>query len=56
MDRLHELDSLRRSIAMSNSRSPALDREEAMSLITELQDAERRLRALREGLKRLLAE
>ncbi len=27
-----------------------------MSLISELQDAQRRLRALREGLKRLLAE
>jgi hypothetical protein len=56
MDRLHELESLRRSIAMANPRSPALDREAAMSLISELQDAERQLRDLREGLKQLLSD
>jgi hypothetical protein len=33
-----------------------LDREEAMRLVRELQDLERQLRVLREGLQRLLAE
>jgi len=56
MDRLHELESMRRSIAMLNPRSSALDREEAMALLQELQDVERRLRDLRNGLRRLLDE
>jgi len=54
MDRLSELESMRRSIAMLNPRASALDREEAMALLRELQDVERRLRCLRDGLKRLL--
>jgi len=56
MDRLSELESMRRSIAMLNPRESALDREEAMALLRELQDVERRLVALREGLKELLDE
>jgi hypothetical protein len=36
--------------------APALDREEAMRLVRELQDLERQLRVLREGLQRLLAD
>jgi hypothetical protein len=57
MDRLSELESLRRSIAMAPPRSPdALDREEAMRVLSAAQDVERRLWALREGLKQLLAD
>jgi len=47
---------MRRSIAMLNPRAHALDREEAMALLTELQEVERRLWALRQGLRRLLDE
>jgi len=39
---------------MLNPRASALDREEAMALLRELQDVERRLVALRDGLRRLL--
>lgn len=56
MDRLHELESLRRSLAMANPQSWALRREEAMALLDEVQETERRLRRLREGLKQLLEE
>ena len=56
VDRLSELESMRRSIAMLNPRASALDPEEAMALLRELQDVERRLSALRDGLKRLLDE
>ena len=56
MDRYSELESQRRSIAMANPGSMALDREDAMALISELQEAERRLRGLREGLRGLLEE
>lgn len=56
MDRYHELENMRRSIAMLQPRAHALDREEAMELITELQDVGRRLGELRAGLERLLEE
>jgi len=56
MDRRYELESLRRSLAMLRPGAPALDREEAMRLVRELQDLERQLRGLREGLERLLAD
>ena len=56
MDRLSELETMRRSIAMLNPRASALDREEAMALLLELQDVERRLRTLRDGLRTLLDE
>ena len=56
MERQYELESLRRSLAMLRPGAPALDREEAMQLVRELQDLEEQLRALRVGLQRLLAE
>ena len=56
MDRLRELEGLRRSIAMLQPQAMALPREKAMRLIRELEDAEDRLKRLRTGLTRLLAE
>jgi hypothetical protein len=56
MDRLYELESMRRSIAMLQPGVKALSREEAMRLIAELQDVERRLRRLKTGLLRLVDE
>jgi hypothetical protein len=51
MDRLHQLEQMRRSIAMLEPGTKAdLSREEAMRLIAELQDLERRMRGLREAL------
>ena len=55
MERRYELESLRRSLAMLRPGAPALDREDAMRLVRELQDLERQLRTLREGLQALLA-
>jgi len=54
MERRYKLESLRRSLAMLQPGAPALDREEAMRLVRELQDLEHQLRRLREGLQRLL--
>lgn len=56
MERRYELETLRRSLAMLPPGAPALDREEAMGLVRELQELERQLRTLREGLQRLLGE
>jgi vacuolar-type H+-ATPase subunit D/Vma8 len=56
MDRLHELERMRRSIAMLQPGSRALDREEAMRLIAELQDLERRMKALRQALAGVMHE
>jgi hypothetical protein len=56
MERQFELESLRRSLAMLRPGAPALDREEAMGLVRELQVLERQVRTMREGLVRLLAE
>jgi hypothetical protein len=56
MERQFELESLRRSLAMLRPGAPALDREEAMQLVRELQALERQVRTMREGLMRLLAE
>lgn len=51
MDRLHQLEQMRRSIAMLQPGTKAdLSREEAMRLIAEVQDLERRMRALRQAL------
>jgi hypothetical protein len=44
VDRLHELERMRRSIAMLQPGTKALSREDAMRLIAELQDLERRRR------------
>jgi vacuolar-type H+-ATPase subunit D/Vma8 len=55
MERRYELETLRRSLAMLRPGAPALDREAAMRLVRELQDLERQLRVLREGLQALLS-
>ena len=54
MERQFELESLRRSLAMLRPGAPALDREEAIRLVRELQGLERQIRRLREGLRQLL--
>ena len=56
MERRYELETLRRSLAMLRPGAPALDREEAIRLVRELQDLERRMRSLRHGLQQLLAD
>ena len=57
MDRLSELENLRRSIAMVNPRSPALDREQTLALLERVSGVVcRRLWALRDGLRRLLED
>ena len=56
VDRHHELESLRRSLAMLHVGAPALDRETAMELVRELQTLERQIRRLRDGMQRLLDE
>jgi hypothetical protein len=55
IERRYEIESLRRSLAMLRPGAPALDREEAIRLVRELQDLERQLRGLRQGLQALLA-
>lgn len=54
MERRYELETLRRSLAMLRPGAPALDREDAMRLVRELQAFERQMRTLRQGLLRLL--
>ena len=49
-----EIESLRRSLAMLPAQAPGLRREEAMRLLAELQEMDRRLRDLRQGLAVLL--
>jgi vacuolar-type H+-ATPase subunit D/Vma8 len=56
MERRYELETLRRSLVMLRPGAPALDREEAMRLVRELQDLERQLRRLRQGLQELLSD
>ena len=56
MERRYELETLRRSLAMLRPGAPALDREEAIRLVRELQELERQLRSLRHGLQQLLAD
>ena len=56
VERQYELESLRRSLAMLRPGAPALDREEAMQLVRELQELEEQLRSLRLGLQRLLTD
>jgi hypothetical protein len=48
VDRYYELEDWRQSIVMLPPGSPALDREDAVRLIAELQEA---LRALRDALR-----
>jgi hypothetical protein len=54
MDRSHELESLRRSLAMLRPGAHALDREEAMRLVRELQGLESQIQRMRDGLMKLL--
>ncbi|HXA74002.1 MAG TPA: hypothetical protein VNV83_07175 [Acidimicrobiales bacterium] len=56
MERRYELETLRRSLAMLRPGAPALDREEAMRLVRELQELERQMRTLRWGIQELLSE
>jgi hypothetical protein len=56
MDRFHELENLRRSLAMLPPGSSGLDREESMRLVAELQLLERRMDSLREKLTQALDE
>ena len=53
---MREPEGLRRSIAMPQPQAMALNREKAMRLIRELEEADERLRRLRTGQPRLLAE
>lgn len=54
MNRFYELENWRRSLVMLPPGSLALDREDAVALIAELQEAEGQLRGLRDALKLLL--
>jgi hypothetical protein len=56
MDRYHELEVIRRSLAMAPIGSPGLDREQAIALLAEAQALHGRLQRLKEGVERTLAE
>lgn len=55
-DRDHEIEHLRRSLAMLPAGSDALKREEAMALLARLRDITARLRRVEDGLRALLAD
>lgn len=55
-DRDHEIEHLRRSLAMLPAGSDALKREEAMALLARLRDVTARLRRVEDGLRDLLAD
>ena len=55
-DRDHEIERLRRSLAMLPAGSDALKREEAMALLGRLRDVTARLRRVEEGLRSLLSD
>ncbi|MGA0237236.1 MAG: hypothetical protein ACO3PD_02415 [Acidimicrobiales bacterium] len=50
----HEIEHLRRSLAMLPAGADALKREEAMALLGRLRDASARLRRIEAGLDALL--
>ncbi len=50
-----ELEFLRRSIAMLPPQAAGLSREEALRLLAQLQEMDRRLQRLRDGLTALVA-
>ncbi len=54
--REHEIEHLRRSLAMLPAGSDALKREEAMALLSRLREVTARLRRVEEGLRSLLDE
>jgi hypothetical protein len=56
MDRYHELEDLRRSLAMLPPVSAGLTREKAMALASELQESITSLRRLRDRLGAVLAQ
>jgi len=55
VNRGYELENWRRSIVMLPPGSQALSREDAVALIAELQETGRRLRALRDALRQVMA-
>lgn len=55
-DRDHEIEHLRRSLAMLPAGSDALKREEAMALLGRLRDVTTRLRRVEDGLRALIAD
>lgn len=56
MDRSHELEIIRRSLAMLTPGQKALRREDAIDLVEELAELTKRLETLRRGLARLVEE
>jgi hypothetical protein len=56
VDRRHQLDNLHRSIMMLTPGVPALSREEALTLLEELNRLQARLDSLLAGLRELLEE
>jgi vacuolar-type H+-ATPase subunit D/Vma8 len=56
MERQYELESLRRSLVMLRVGAPSLDQEAAIVLVREIQELERQIRRLRDGMQRLLDE
>jgi hypothetical protein len=54
VEQRYELENLRRSLTMLTPGVPALSREEALALLSELSVTQRRLDRLRSGLQRLL--
>jgi hypothetical protein len=55
MDRRHELENIRRSIALlTTGAAPRLDREDALSLLAELTELTARMEHLRQGVRRLV--
>ena len=55
-DRDHEIEHLRRSLAMLPAGCDALKREEAMALLARLRDVTARLRRVEDGLRALMAD
>jgi hypothetical protein len=55
-DHDHEIEHLRRSLAMLPAGSEALKREDAMALLGRLRDVTARLRRVEEGLRALVAD
>ena len=55
-DRDHEIEQLRRSLAMLPAGADALKREEAMALLGRLRDVTARLRRVEDGLRALTAD
>jgi hypothetical protein len=50
----HELENLRRSLAMLSPGQPALSREQALAIVADVAEAQNELRRLRLDLQRLI--